>query len=364
LLGACRSGPQPVAEKPKIPDGIKSYPLKQITTVGNNDRAVYSYDGASIFFIASQRSGHDQPQAYQYFFANQRERRLTFQDGEIESIIPGFKGNEIIYSSSTDEIKESPDFILKSMQKTQTASFDFFGKSLPRTEIYESDINGDKITRLTRSPGYDGDLGVRRNKNEFVFVSSRAGNLDIYTMVKGTPIKVNATKDAEFDPAVSEKGELAFVRGTPMAPPAPTPTPIPTLSSQIFVAELASGKVKAVTSEAAIHLSPSWHPKLPWIVFTMNYPDPKNYEIYWMRKDGKCLERLTYSAENEWNPSFSPDGLSLIFARDVSSGRQLFVMSGLPSQPACPEEVTPTPAATQVPAAAAPTASPTPPSAK
>src|SRR5688500_12436405 len=106
LLSACRSGPQPAAETPKLPDGARNFQVKQLTTVANYDRAQQSYDGASLFFIAANRNGHVQRQAYQYFFSTQRERRLTFQDGDADSIIPGFKANEIIYSSSTDEIKE------------------------------------------------------------------------------------------------------------------------------------------------------------------------------------------------------------------------------------------------------------------
>jgi Tol biopolymer transport system component len=330
-LGACKSGPQPVAEVPKIPDGAKNFPVKQITTVGESDRAVYSFDGSSIFFVSAGRTGHTQWQAYQYFVANQRERRLTFQDGEVESIIPGHKANEIFYASSTDEIKEIPDFIRKATQKDTIPLTNFFGNPLPRAEIYSSDINGDKISRVTKSPGFDGDLALRRLKNEFAFVSARGGNLDIYTVVSGNLNRVTTSKDADFSPALSEKGELVFVRGT---------SPI----AHIYVANTAISKAVAITTETVAHLYPQWHPKAPWIVFTMNHPDPQNFEIYWMRKDGKCLERLTYSAENERSPTFSPDGTNLVFTREIGGQRQLFMMSEL-QPPVCADEVAPTPVA-------------------
>ncbi len=101
-----------------------------------------------------------------------------------------------------------------------------------------------------------------------------------------------------------------------------------------ITAETTANKARALTTEAANHLTPQWHPRAPWLIFAMNYPDPLNYELYWMPKDGKCLERLTYTAENERSPSFSPDGNSLIFTREVAGKRQLFLISNLP-QPAC-----------------------------
>jgi Tol biopolymer transport system component len=345
LLSACRSGPNTVAETPKLPEGAKTYSPKQLTSSGSCERPQYSYDGASIFYTSSNRSGHLQRQAYQYFFATQRERRLTFQDGNVESIIPGFKVNEIIYASSTDEIKESSDFIRNSQKKAGTLTRGFFGEFLPRTEIYFSDINGDKITRATRSVGFDGDLSSRRNKNEFAFVSARNNSVDVYVMIDGGPHRVtNTPKEIEFSPALSEKGELAFVRGLPFEPePTVTPAPEVVLTSQIYVVDNILAKARALTSEAAtVHLSPQWHPKAPWLMFTMNYPDPKNYEIYWIRKDGKCLERLTYTAEDEITPTFSPDGTAIVYSRQVDGNHQLFMIENLPP-PVC-VETTPSPA--------------------
>lgn len=234
----------------------------------------------------------------------------------------------MIYASSTDEIKELPDFIRKATQKDLTPDLDFFGQPLPRTEIYLSDLNGDKIVRLTKSAGYDGDLSYRPLKNEYAFVSIRNKNLDIYAMIGGELTRITSLKEHDFSPAISEKGELAFIRGS---------TEMPKVS-QLFVADRYNAKAVAITSKSAAHIDPQWHPEVPWIVFAMNYPDPLNYELYWVRKDGKCLERLTYTAENESSPSFSPDGKDLVFTREVSGQRQLFVMKELPT-PECTEEV-------------------------
>src|SRR5262245_47529960 len=103
-LSACRSGGPPVAEKPDAPKDAKTYLETPVTSAGHSDRPFYSTDGQSLFYISAGRTGHTQPQVYQYTFSNQRDRRITFHDGDVESVVVSSNGKEIFYASSTDEI--------------------------------------------------------------------------------------------------------------------------------------------------------------------------------------------------------------------------------------------------------------------
>lgn len=369
MLSSCRSGPPPAAEKPSRPEGAKNFSEKQVTSVGRNDRPAFSTDGKSLFYVAAERTGHKNYQVYQYIFSTERERRITFHDGDDESVSPSSNGREIYYASNTDEIKETPDFIRQSLQRNYSVTNDFFGRPLPRTEIYKSDFAGDQIERLIRIAGYDGDVSSRRGKPEAVFSSTRGGNLDIYFYNAGSGgfSRVTSSKEPEWSPSLSAKGELAFVRGMAgslavsvaaggtekpaVAAPVTTDGAGVTPIAAIFVAESIHAKARPLTTENAIHLQPQWHPNNEWLIFSANFPDPKNFELYWVRKDGKCLERLTYTAENEFSPTFSPDGAMIAFARDMEGARQIVTMTGVIA-PTCVEVSAPT-AKSQSPAAKA-----------
>jgi dipeptidyl aminopeptidase/acylaminoacyl peptidase len=85
----------------------------------------------------------------------------------------------------------------------------------------------------------------------------------------------------------------------------------------IFVAELATGAVRQLTSGAYYEHSIGWSPKGDEIVFISNRePDPDrvfNYDIFALRVADGTIRRLTNTKSAEYHPRWSPDGRMLAF---------------------------------------------------
>lgn len=164
-LLACQSK----SKKPELPaevDYLQSKDASVVLSQGYNRSAVFSTDGEKIFYISKNRKGHKNTQIHEYDLTMQRDRRMTFQDGEVLSVFP-LDEDEILYSSTTDEIKEQP------FATDPDARY-------PRAEIYHSDLFGNDIGRLTNSPGFDGEMLYVPAKKQMLFTSLRQTTPGLY----------------------------------------------------------------------------------------------------------------------------------------------------------------------------------------
>ena len=139
-------------------------------------------------------------------------------------------------------------------------------------------------------------------------------------------------------------------------------------AKEIFVMDYDGARVKKITSNNSINLSPSWSPDGQWIAF-MSYrggspelkilsskgelksafaqkgelnsapswsPDGKllafssgrdgNAEIYTLRPTDGSLTRLTRDAAIDTSPTWSPDGRSIAFTSDRGGSPQIYIM--------------------------------------
>lgn len=146
------------------PDFLLNKGTQQITFLGDNDHPRFSPDASKLIY-QSRRGSHRGLQIYEMDLLKNKERRVTFSDGD--AFDPSYIGEqEIIYASTTDEIKEGP---LLHRQ---------FDKEFPPSDLYMSDLYGTNILRLSRQPGYDGELLFSPHpRNPAIFFTSRRGEL-------------------------------------------------------------------------------------------------------------------------------------------------------------------------------------------
>ncbi|HEY8271329.1 MAG TPA: hypothetical protein VIG33_10615, partial [Pseudobdellovibrionaceae bacterium] len=98
---ACQSRSKK-AELPAEVDYLQTKDASVVLSQGYNRSAVFSEDGEKIFYISKNRKGHKNTQIHEYDLTMQKDRRITFQDGDILTLFP-LENDQILYSSTTDE---------------------------------------------------------------------------------------------------------------------------------------------------------------------------------------------------------------------------------------------------------------------
>ncbi|MGZ3743501.1 MAG: TolB family protein [Pseudobdellovibrionaceae bacterium] len=194
----CQSKPKKAELSAEV-EYLHSKEASVVLSEGFNRSAVFSEDGEKIFYISQNRKGHKNTQIHEYDLTMQKDRRVTFQDGEILSIIP-LENERILYSSTTDEIKEQP--------------FATGGDPrYPKSEIYYSDLFGNEIDRLTNSPGFDGEMLYVPEKKQVLFTSLRSGTPGLYwldlTTKKVLPFQVDKERP-QRSPSLSPDGKTLY----------------------------------------------------------------------------------------------------------------------------------------------------------
>lgn len=178
---------------------------RQLTKLGDNQDATFSADGTRILYSSRNRSDHKNAQIYELDLETMREKRITYSDGD--SLNPVYLENSVTlaYSSTTDEIKEHP--ALFSSQPKNEKGF----------EVYESDLQGHQILRLTKQVGDQMDLSISPLETHTLYYISRMNqNSAIYKMnlkTKTSSQVFAANKKMIRKPLIGKKGQFFWIEG-------------------------------------------------------------------------------------------------------------------------------------------------------
>lgn len=301
---------------------------KPITANGENSAAAFSPDGSRLLFLSANRPGHRHAQVYELLLGSMIERRITFHDGDDTGPSYYPNGEHILYSSSTDELKEEPAIIENAMRtylggKTPAPENADSRKSLGVSELYRQTLDGREISRLTDSNGFDGDASLDAKGSRIIFTSNRFGHPNLYFMdTRGLHRLTDGTesdRNAKFSP---DNKAIAWSRYSKDL-----------TSARILLAEGAVQKAQPITSQGFLDLYPVWHPKGDDIVFSSNRGG-KGFDLYVIDRKGQCLRRLTDVDGDEVRPALSPDGTKIVFSGNQSGSNQIYLMDYRPS-PIC-----------------------------
>lgn len=153
------------SQEPLPPDFLLNKETKQITFSGESLNPRFSADGNKMLYASRGRNFHKGWQIYEYDFRTNKDRRVTFSDGD--AFDPDYIDNSsLIYASTTDEIKEIP----------------FKNSEQEASDIYTSGLFGNNIERLIQNPGYDGHPNLMNiNKGrQLIFSSYRHKQWGLY----------------------------------------------------------------------------------------------------------------------------------------------------------------------------------------
>ena len=162
-------------------------------------------------------------------------------------------------------------------------------------EIYLSDVNGTNLQRLTFSPGVDVSPAWNPKTGvEIAFVSDRSGSPQIYLMnPDGTNMRrlITGGGDAS-EPSWSPNGLFMAFQWRVSD----------TGTYDVYVVEIATGRIIQLTHDAGRNEHPTWSPDGRHLAFESTRTGTR--QVWMMLADGTNPKQLTTQGEN-WNPNWS-----------------------------------------------------------
>jgi len=142
--------------------------------------------------------------------------------------------------------------------------------------------------------------------SQIALTLSKDGNPEIYIIKAsdGTVVRrITNNKAIDTSPAWSPDGSrIAFVSDREGGP-------------QIFVVSASGGEAKRLSFNGSYNTTPTWSPKKGANIIAYTTRDGGTYDIVTLDLDSKKMVRVTQNEGSNEEPSFSPNGRVIAFAR-------------------------------------------------
>lgn len=174
-------------------------------------------------------------------------------------------------------------------------------------EIYVVHADGSHLTRLTDSPGYDGEPAWSPDGSRLAFASARDGDTEIYIMAAdgSNVIQITSNDVADDDPAWSPTGNTIIHRRQVHD------------QWRVFIMS-AEGSGNRQLSPLSSSGRVRWSPDGSEIAFVTEYGDRQ--AIQRITSDGEPLDMVFTRHDYPGNPAYSPDGERLIYDAHADGG--------------------------------------------
>ena len=194
-------------------------------------------------------------------------------------------------------------------------------------EIYVMEADGGNLRRLTNNRHDDYSPSWSPDGKRIAFASERDGNfnVEIYVMEADGSNQQRLTNNPNGDrsPSWSPDGKRIVFSSqrdghfeTKFA-----------ITHEIYVMEADGGNQQRLTENRQNDWFPSWSPDGERIAFASDRKgDLQNFEIYVMEADGGNQQKLTENRQYDWSPVWSPDGERIAFMSDRDGNAEIYVM--------------------------------------
>ncbi len=182
-------------------------------------------------------------------------------------------------------------------------------------DLYVGPAGGGRPRKLSGHRGMNTGAAWSPDGSKIALTLSKDGNAEIYVInaADGATIRrITQDKAIDTSPAWSPDGsQLAFVSDRNGGP-------------QIFVVSSAGGAARQVSFNGSYNTTPAWSPRPGKQVIAYTTRDGGRYDVVTLDLQTKTMTRITQSEGNNEEPSFSPNGRAIAFAR---AGQGVFVAS-------------------------------------
>lgn len=284
---------------------------KQLTTDGQCGEGYFSPDGTKVIF-QSIRGNHPFYQIYIKDLAGGEERLVSTGFGRTTCAYFHPTKPKIIYASShldperdavvRDELRKLEEQ-KKNPQRRRGYEWNFD----PYMDIFEADLDGKNLVRLTHAKGYDAEGSYSPDGSKIVFCSYRRGNGNIYVMDAdgGNVVQITNFPQPYYagGPFFSPDGKQIVFRAEVDKKD----------YLQLFVINADGTGQKQLTANDAVNWGPYWHPDGRHLIFATSLHGHYNYELYWLEIASGKLQRVTHTMGADVLPVFDAAGKRLLW---------------------------------------------------
>lgn len=306
---------------------------KQLTFAGSRSgEGYFSADGKKMIYQSEREEGNPFYQIFVLDLISGKSTRISTGKGMTTCgwIHPILK--KAMWSSThldknlTNKVKDEYAERAKPVKKRYSWNYD------DQYDIFESDLKGGNIKRLTKELGYDAEGSYSPDGKWIAFASNRSLHTDkmtdeekkiamqdpsymmeIYIMKSdGTAVKrLTQTRGYDGGPFFSADGKkITWRRFTPDGHRA-----------EIYTMNIDGTDQKAVTKLNSLSWAPYFHPSGEYIIFASSVLGYANFELFIVDADGVGKPvRVSFTDGFDGLPAFSPDGKKLTWTHRNEKG--------------------------------------------
>jgi Tol biopolymer transport system component len=299
-----------------IPDERHFADIRQLTFGGENAEAYFSPDGTKIIYQATTEAGGCDQQ-YVLDLVSGESRLVSSGKGRTTCGYYDWpEADRIIFASTEsggDACPAPPDY---SMGYVWALYEDF--------DLYEVAPDGTGQRRLTDSPGYDAEATWCHRGGEFVFTSTRDGDLELYAMDEDGNVR-RLTDQLGYDGGAFYSPDCKEIVWRASRPQGEALADYQRLLGQglirpsaldLFIMDADGSNQRQLTDNGAANFGPYFHPDGRRIIYSSNAgtANDREFELFLIDKVTGETEQVTFSEGFDGFPQFSPDGEWFVWA--------------------------------------------------
>lgn len=307
--------------------------VRQLTFGGDNAEAYFSFDGKYLIFQKTNvKEGINCDQIWMGKIPESEgeafEPKLV-STGTGRTTCAYFypDGKHILYASTHLESKDCPP-----VPDRKKYGNKYIWPVYESFDIFKADLNGNIISRLTDTPGYDAEATISPKGDKILFTSMRDGDLDLYTMdLDGKNVK-RITKTLGYDGGAwfSPDGKKIIWRASRpktdeeikeykelLAENLVAPTHM-----EVWIANADGSNAHQVTNLEQANWAPNFTPDGNHFIFCSNHEYKKGFpfNMYLANADGSNIQKISRDKGFDAFPMFSPDGKKFVFSSNRNNG--------------------------------------------